>query len=61
MNLLSTLRDRIGRADALIMDLAGHNANVLIEAGMALAMRKGESGALIMAQQSSGDSLLQLR
>ena len=48
MNLLSTLRDRIGRADALIMDLAGHNANVLIEAGMALAMQKGESGALII-------------
>ena len=48
MNLLSTLRDRIGHADALIMDLAGHNANVLIEAGMALAMQNGESGALII-------------
>jgi hypothetical protein len=48
MNLLSTLRDRIGRADALVMDLAGHNANVLIEVGMAVAMQKAESGALII-------------
>jgi hypothetical protein len=48
MNLLSTLRDRIGRADALVMDLAGHNPNVLIEVGMAVAMHKGESGALII-------------
>ena len=48
MNLLSTLRDRIERADALVMDLAGHNPNVLIEVGMALAMQKGESGALIV-------------
>jgi hypothetical protein len=46
MNLLSTLRERIGRADALVMDLAGHNPNVLIEVGMAVAMHKGESGAL---------------
>ena len=48
MNLLSTLRERIGRADALVMDLAGHNPNVLIEMGMAVAMQKGESGALII-------------
>src|SRR5215831_11662969 len=48
MNLLSTLRDRIERADALVMDLAGHNSNVLIEVGMAVAMHKGESGALII-------------
>ena len=26
MHLLSTLRDRIERADVLVMDLAGHNA-----------------------------------
>ena len=48
MHLLSTLRVRIGRADALVMDLAGHNPNVLIEVGMAVAMRKGVSGALII-------------
>src|SRR5207248_7221248 len=48
MHLLSTLRDRIERADALVMDLAGHNANVLLEVGMAVAMKKGESGALII-------------
>jgi predicted nucleotide-binding protein len=48
MNLLSTLRDRIERADALVMDLAGHNPNVLIEVGMAVAMHKAESGALII-------------
>jgi predicted nucleotide-binding protein len=48
MNLLSTLRLRIERADALVMDLAGHNPNVLIEVGMAVAMHKGESGALII-------------
>jgi predicted nucleotide-binding protein len=48
MNLLSTLRERIARADALVMDLAGHNPNVLIEVGMAVAMHKGESGSLII-------------
>jgi hypothetical protein len=48
MNLLSTLRERIGRADALVMDLAGNNPNVLIEVGMAVAMQKGESGGLII-------------
>lgn len=48
MNLLGTLRDRIDRADVLVMDLAGHNSNVLIEVGMAVAMQKGESGALII-------------
>jgi hypothetical protein len=48
MHLLSTLRDRIQRADALVMDLAGHNPNVLLEVGMAVAMNKGESGALII-------------
>ena len=48
MHLLSTLRDRIERADVLVMDLAGHNANVLLEVGMAVAMKKGESGALII-------------
>jgi len=48
MNLLSTLRERIERADALVMDLAGHNPNVLIEVGMAVALYKGESGALII-------------
>ena len=48
MHLLATLRDRIERADALVMDLAGHNSNVLLEVGMAVAMRKGESGALII-------------
>jgi hypothetical protein len=48
MNLLSTLRDRIRRADALVMDVAGHNPNVLIEVGMAVALYKGESGALII-------------
>jgi hypothetical protein len=48
MHLLSTLRDRIERADALVMDLAGHNANVLLEVGMAVAMKKAESGALII-------------
>jgi hypothetical protein len=47
MHLLATLRDRIERADAL-MDLAGHNPNVLLEVGMAVAMKKGESGALII-------------
>jgi hypothetical protein len=51
MNLLSTLRERIERADALVMDLAGHNPNVLIEVGMAVAMHKGESGALIILSQ----------
>jgi hypothetical protein len=44
----STLRDRIQRAHALVMDLAGGNPNVLIEVGMAIAMHKGESGALII-------------
>lgn len=53
MNLLSTLRERIERADALVMDLAGHNANVLIEVGMAVAMYKGESGALIILKPSN--------
>ena len=48
MNLLSTLRERIARADALVMDLAGHNPNVLIEVGMAVAMHKGESGSLVI-------------
>jgi hypothetical protein len=48
MHLLSTLRERIERADALVMDLAGHNPNVLIEVGMAVAMYKGESGGLII-------------
>lgn len=48
MNLLSTLRDRIERADVLVMDLGGHNSNVLIEVGMAVAMHKGESGGLII-------------
>ena len=48
MHLLSTLRDRIRRADALVMDIAGHNPNVLIEVGMAVAMHKGESGGLII-------------
>jgi Predicted nucleotide-binding protein containing TIR-like domain len=48
MHLLSTLRDRIRRADALVMDLAGHNPNVLLEVGLAIAMSKGESGALII-------------
>jgi hypothetical protein len=48
MNLLSTLRDRIKRADVLVMDLAGHNSNVLIEVGMAVAIHKGESGGLII-------------
>ena len=48
MNLLSTLRNRIERADVLVMDLAGHNSNVLIEVGMAVAMHKGESGGLII-------------
>src|SRR5205085_10520579 len=45
---LSTLRERIRRADDIIMDLEGHNSKVLIEAGMALAMQKEESGALII-------------
>jgi hypothetical protein len=48
MNLLFTLRNRIERADVLVMDLAGHNSNVLIEVGMAVAMHKGESGGLII-------------
>jgi len=48
MNLLSTLRDRIEGADALVMDLAGGNPNVLLEVGMAVAMHKAESGALII-------------
>lgn len=48
MHLLSTLRDRIERDDALVMDLAAHNPNVLLEVGMAVAMKKGESGALII-------------
>jgi hypothetical protein len=48
MHLLSTLRERIERADALVVDLAGHNPNVLIEVGMAVAMYKEESGALII-------------
>jgi hypothetical protein len=48
MNLLITLRDRIDRADVLVMDLAGGNANVLLEVGMAMAMHKAESGALII-------------
>ena len=48
MHLLSTLRERIERADALVMDLAGHNPNALIEVGMAVAMYKGESGALVI-------------
>jgi hypothetical protein len=48
MNLLSTLRDRIKHADALVMDLAGGNPNVLLEVGMAVAMHKAESGALII-------------
>jgi hypothetical protein len=48
MNLLSTLRDRIERADVLVMDLAGGNPNVLLEVGMAVAMQKAESGALII-------------
>ncbi len=47
-HLLSTLRDRIERDDALVMDLAAHNPNVLLEVGMAVAMKKGESGALII-------------
>ena len=48
MNLLSTLRNRIERADALVMDLAGGNPNVLLEVGMAVAMHKAELGALII-------------
>ena len=48
MHLLSTLRERIERADALVMDLAGHNPNVMIEVGMAVAMHKGESSGLII-------------
>ena len=48
MNLLVTLRDRIDRADVLVMDLAGGNPNVLLEVGMAVAMHKAESGALII-------------
>jgi hypothetical protein len=40
MHLLSILRDRIERDDALVMDLAGHNPNVLLEVGMAVAMKK---------------------
>ena len=48
MNLLSTLRDRIERADVLVMDLAGGNPNVLLEVGMAVAMHKAESGALMI-------------
>jgi hypothetical protein len=53
MNLLSTLRQRIARADALVMDLAGHNPNVLIEVGMAVAMHKGESGSLIILKPTN--------
>ncbi len=48
MHLLSTLRDRIQRADALVVDLAGRNPNVLLEVGMAVGTNKGESGALII-------------
>jgi hypothetical protein len=48
MHLLATLRERIQRADALVVDLAGRNSNVLLEVGMAVAMNKGESGALII-------------
>ena len=48
MHLLSTLRDRIQRADVLVVDLAGRNANVLLEVGMAVGMNKAESGALII-------------
>jgi hypothetical protein len=57
------LRDRIERADALVMDLAGHNPNVLIEVGMAVAMHKGESGALIDLTESvfSTFSMAELR
>lgn len=40
--------ERIQRADALVMDLAGGNPNVLLEVGMAVAMHKAESGALII-------------
>ena len=48
MNLLSALRARIQRADALVIDLAGGNPNVLLEVGMAVAMHKAESGSLII-------------
>ena len=48
MSLLSTLRDRIERADALVTDLDGPNPNVLKEVAMAVAMYKRESGALII-------------
>ena len=48
MDLLSTLRDRIERADILVMDLAGGNPNVLLEVGMAVAMQKVQSDALII-------------
>jgi predicted nucleotide-binding protein len=48
MNLLTTLQHRIERADVLVMDLAGGNPNVLLEVGMAVAMHKAESGALII-------------
>ena len=48
MHLLSTLRERIERADVLVMDLAGGNPNVLLEVGMAVAMHKAESGGLII-------------
>ena len=53
MNLLSTLRDRIARADALVIDLAGHNPNVLIEVGIAVALHKVESGGLIILKPKS--------
>jgi hypothetical protein len=53
MNLLSTLRDRIQRADALVIDIGENNSNVLIEVGIALAMRKSESGALFIVKPTT--------
>src|SRR5262249_57514638 len=67
MDLLSTLRDRIERADILVMDLAGGNPNVLLEVGNGCRNAEGairrsnhpEPKKKAIAYQSSTDSLLQ--
>ena len=53
MNCFQRYATGLNAIDALVIDLAGHNPNVLIEVGMAVAMYKGESGALIILKPNN--------
>ena len=55
MNLLSTLRERISRADVLVIDIGETNPNVMIEVGIGVALCKSESGALFILKPKSVD------